>query len=156
MYHIDEIQLEDQPTLVMRNRLFIQEMPPWFSTAYGKVAGVIGATGAKMTGPPFASYVPVDGEPGRFDIEAGFAVDEAIPGEGEVVASTLPGGQVAHTWHTGPYEKLTNAYQELMAWIAERDMEPADKAWEIYQSDPSVEPDPANWRTEVFMPFRCC
>jgi hypothetical protein len=35
----------------------------------------------------------------------GSPVEHPVEGAGEVHASTLPGGQVAATWHVGPYEQ---------------------------------------------------
>jgi hypothetical protein len=30
----------------------------------------------------------------------------------------------------------------------------AGNAWEVYLSDPSAQPDPATWRTEIVQPYR--
>ena len=40
-----------------------------------------------------------------------------VPGEGDIVAETLPGGLVAMTTHAGPYDTLTEAHAAIQVWI---------------------------------------
>jgi effector-binding domain-containing protein len=91
---------------------------------------------------------------GRFEVEAGFPATRPIEGNGDVQPSELPGGQVAVTMHVGPYEQMEPGYQALASWVGERGGELAGDAWEVYFSDPSTEPDPATWRTEIVQPYR--
>ena len=54
--------------------------------------------------------------------------------------------------HVGPYDTMADTYTQLLAWAADNGLELATGMWEVYLSDPSAEPDPATWRTEVFWP----
>jgi hypothetical protein len=56
------------------------------------------------------------------------------------------------TW--GPYEDVAKAYAACRAWLDDHGLEPAGPHWEVYRTDPSTEPDPARWRTDVVLPFR--
>jgi AraC family transcriptional regulator len=40
----------------------------------------------------------------------------------------------------------------MYLWMQAEGLEPADTMWEVYLSDPSRQPDPATWRTEVWWP----
>ena len=33
-------------------------------------------------------------------------------------------------------------------------MQPMEGQWEIYWTDPGLEPDPAKWRTQIFFPVK--
>ena len=68
--------------------------------------------------------------------------------------SELPGGQVAVTVHAGPCDQMERVYQALASLVSEHGGELAGDAWEVYFSDPSAEPDPATWRTEIVQPYR--
>jgi effector-binding domain-containing protein len=46
------------------------------------------------------------------------------------------------------------AYQALASWVSEHGGELAGDAWEVYLSDPSAQPDPATWRTEIVQTYR--
>jgi AraC family transcriptional regulator len=76
-----------------------------------------------------------------------------VPGGGDVVADTLPGGLAAMTTHSGPYDKLTEAHAAVQAWIEEHGLAASGAPWESYVTDPADYPDPADWKTEVFWPI---
>jgi effector-binding domain-containing protein len=153
-YEVVEIDTTFQPTAVVRATLTVPEIGGWFGPTLGRVAGWLGSRGIAIVGPPFARYHELDPEHERFEVEAGFPVATPVEGDGEVSASSLPGGPHATTLHVGPYEGLGAAYDALLAWIVEQGGEPAGDAWEVYESDPVEQPDPTTWRTQVYWPYR--
>ena len=58
------------------------------------------------------------------------------------------------TTHHGRYEDLEDAYAAARRWLTVHGRAPIGAHWEVYYTDPSVEPDPTRWRTEVVMPYR--
>lgn len=141
-----------QVTAVARATLTVAEIGPWLGKAYEAVAGLLADRQAGPVGPPFARYHVLSED--RFEVEAGFPASRPIEGEGDVQPSELPGGQVAVTIHTGPYDAMGPAYQALVSWVSQHGGELAGDPWEVYLSDPSAEPDPATWRTEILQPYR--
>lgn len=139
-----------QHTAVRRETLAQTELTTWFAATYGQVAAYLGRHGISPTGHPFARY-HVRGD-GRFDVEAGFPVTAPIAGDASVVPSTLPGGQLAAVWYTGPYDGLGEAYEALSGWIEAQDGTLDGDPWEVYYEPPSG--DPVNWRTEVVQPYK--
>ena len=55
-------------------------------------------------------------------------------------------------WHTGPYEKLADAHKALMGYAQANKLEQKGGPWEVYWTDPGMVPDPAKWRTQLFLP----
>jgi GyrI-like small molecule binding domain len=93
--------------------------------------------------------------PGLWTIEAGLPVAAhtgATP-EGDVRADTLPGGRVATTTHTGPYDKLSEAHAAVQQWIDGQGLTAGGAPWECYVTDPADYPDPKDWKTEIFWPL---
>ncbi len=154
MYEIEERIMVEQPTMVMRGKVKLEDIPGFLGRVYHTVESQIRRAGAHVVGQPFARYRPLDTEYREFDIEAGLPVVMAVAGHGEVQASHLPGGPAVVTIHTGPYERMEPAYQAINAWIHEQDVDPGGPAWEVYYTDPNEEPDPATWRTEIVQPYR--
>ena len=142
---------DDQPTAAMFTTLGVDEIGPWLGTAYGTVAGYLGRFGVGPVGMPYARYHRRDD--GRFDVEAGFAATTPVPGEGDVEPSEFPAGDVAVTVHVGPYDDMAPAYDAIAAWLAGHHAVAAGDPWEVYFTDPSEVPDPAQWRTEVVQPY---
>ena len=154
MYEIQERTLAEQPTMVMRGTLKLEDIPTFLSRAYHMVDSQVREGGAHVVGEPFARYRSLDPEYREFEIEAGVPVVMAVAGHGGVEASCLPGGPAAVTMHTGPYERLESAFAALTAWLEEHGALAEGPPWEVYHTDPNEQPDPATWRTEIVQPYR--
>jgi len=120
--------------------------------------------GIALAGHPFTRYIEMG--PGLITMEPGMRIvapeQEAISidpawtkssGEAEVKLDTLPAGPAAVTMHSGPYDKLPDAYAAIEEWIQAQGLTPAGAPWESYVTDPSEHPDPKDWKTEVFWPL---
>jgi effector-binding domain-containing protein len=46
------------------------------------------------------------------------------------------------------------AYQAIEAWVTEHNGVIDGPPWEVYYTDPNVQPDPNSWRTEIIQPYR--
>ena len=66
----------------------------------------------------------------------------------------LPACRAVSTWHVGPYHTLSATYEKAEKWMAEQKLEKAGASWEIYWTDPGLEPDPAKWRTQILIPVK--
>jgi effector-binding domain-containing protein len=69
---------------------------------------------------------------------------------GEVVASSLPGGDVARLSHLGSYDRLSESWGRLGTWIGEQGRRPGPRFWEVYVTEPTPEADPASMRTDLY------
>jgi effector-binding domain-containing protein len=108
--------------------------------------------GVTGTSAPFARYHAF-GE--TIDFEAGVMVDDPIAPDGEVKPGELPAGPAAIAVHAGPYETLGATYEAMRAWLeASPDYTANGGPWELYLTDPSAEPDPTKWLTEVIFPLK--
>jgi effector-binding domain-containing protein len=90
-------------------------------------------------------YRWIEGSP-ELDAEFGVQVVRPFDGEGEVVCATTPAGRVAATVHTGPYDGLRQAWDEVLGWCAENGHALAGVSWEVYGD--WVE-DPAKLETRI-------
>lgn len=104
------------------------------------------------SGPPFTRYHGFS--EAEVDIEGGMPVPAPLAGSGRIAAGELPGGKVATTIHTGPYEKLPEAHDALHAWMKDQQIDPAGAQWEYYLTDPGKEPDPSKRQTELVLPIK--
>jgi effector-binding domain-containing protein len=83
----------------------------------------------------------------------------AVTASGRVQPGVLPEGRYAVLRHTGPYDGLVASNAALLQWAQEKGIEfdtwdtPRGSAWrsraEHYLTDPSQEPDPAKFETDV-------
>jgi len=117
---------------------------------YQAVGAAVAKQGIEITGSPFARYHSLGD---KIDLEAGMPVKRAIVADGDVKPSQLPGGPVVLAVHAGPYESLKATYDALEGWMTSTDRAPSGGPWEIYLTDPSTEPDPSKWLTQVIWPI---
>jgi effector-binding domain-containing protein len=140
----------EQPTADVRERVPMAELTQFFARAFNDTIKALEAQGTHPTGAPFGKYF---GHPDEtVDVEAGFPVAAAIEPAGAVKPGVLPGGRVVEAIHVGPFDTLTNTYDEIERYIADEHLTPGEVMWESYLTDPETEPDPSKWRTQICWP----
>ncbi|HUA07481.1 MAG TPA: GyrI-like domain-containing protein [Solirubrobacteraceae bacterium] len=87
----------------------------------------------------------------RPDVEVGVLVSQPFDRHGRVVASVLPGGEVATAVHRGDYAKLGVTHDAVGEAAAARGRELAGPRWEIYGH---AREDPGEQETEIFWLLR--
>jgi effector-binding domain-containing protein len=87
----------------------------------------------------------------RPDVEVGVLVTGSFQGEGRVIPSELPAGEVATAVHRGDYAQLGVTHDAVRDYVGARGRELAGPCWEIYGHAP---PDPSEAETEVFWLLR--
>ncbi len=135
-------EIQDQPerpTLSVRTRAAVQDLPQIFGQTYGALMQYMNEMGAQPAGMPFAAYYNMDMQ--NLDIEIGFPVTSPLPDRGEIKSSALPAGKYAATIHTGPYDTVGPAYEALTEFVKESGYEPTGIAYEFYFSGPETPPE---------------
>lgn len=153
MTEIQIVEHAAQPTAVVREHVDMHALSDFFGRAFTDVMATVQAQGVEAAGPPFALYHGKPTDAG-VDVEAGVPVPAPIAETDRVVPSALPSGRVVEAIHVGPYDTMERTYGEIMQWMQQHGLEPADDMWECYLTNPEVEPDPARWQTKMFWPVR--
>ena len=79
----------------------------------------------------FLYHHPADSS-APMEIEFGVQVIRPFEGEGEVICTATPAGEVAMTTHVGSYDKLAAAYNAIHSWRPTSGRAFAGCSWEIY------------------------
>lgn len=141
--------LEAQPAATIRVKVPADQVSQNLALILPEVGAYLVETGVDMVGPPFTRYHAL-GE--TIDLEAGMATKTRVAGRGRIQATELPAGRTAIAWHFGAYHDLPKTYARLEAWMKSESLAARAPFWEIYWTDPGIEPDPARWRTQVLWP----
>jgi effector-binding domain-containing protein len=148
----------EQPYVAKRTHVAMDDLGSVIDHAVGDLYAWLGQQGVAPAGPFFIRYLVID-MAGKRDLEMGFPVASALSGDGRICAGVLPAGRYASLVYTGPYDGLVEANAALLDWGAEQGL--AWDTWaaengdgfgarfESYLTDPSTEPDPTKWETEV-------
>jgi effector-binding domain-containing protein len=150
-YEIASRTLARELTAVIRGKLPPEELAGWLAGVFKTVHDYLLDSATEPVGPPFARYTFLAD---TVAVEAGFPVAGEIAGDGLVEPSALPGGTAAVIVHMGGYEDLDKAYAAVHDWLDAHGHVPAGPHWEVYVTDPTAEPDPHRWRTDIVVPYR--
>lgn len=145
-YTVEIVDLQEQQCAVVRGHVSHDGIGEFVGRAFASVMAVSARQGLAVAGAPFGRYRPA--ADGGWDVEAGFPVHGTVTAEGDVVPSTLPGGNAARTLHVGDYGALGAAYDATQRWVIDNGYLVDGDPWECYLDGPEV----AHPRTEIFMP----
>lgn len=147
----------EQHYVAIRTQTTMNGLDTAIPQGIGEVAAWLGKQSVAPTGAPFVRYLVIDME-ALLEIEVGFPVANALPGDGRVCAGVLPPGRYASLVYTG----IDNGIQgnwELLKWGAAQGLvwdswgtEKGDAfgaRFESFLTNPDEEPDRAKWKTEV-------
>jgi effector-binding domain-containing protein len=143
------VDLQARPTLTVRTRTALEQLPHVLGPAWGAVLASAGKAGEAPSDAPFVAYHNWDMQ--DLDVEIGFTFERTVEGDGEVSAGEIAEGKAAQCIHVGPYDQLRTTYEALEAWIAERGLRHVGPAYEFYLNDPQ-DATPAELRTRVVLP----
>ncbi len=144
--------VEARSVASIRTVIDSRKMSEELGVLFPEVVRVMGEQGVQPSGPPFSRLHRIDREKNEIDVEAGLPVRSPITAQGRVKPGELPGGRVARTWHAGEYHELPRSYARLESWMKSQKLAARAPFWEVYWTDPGIEPDPKNWLTQILWP----
>lgn len=122
-------EVQPQATVGIRTTITQADIGSTLGQVLPEVWGYLEGQGVHPAGPPFVRHHLFQED--QVDLEASLPVAEPVAGEGRIAAGGLPGGEVATTWHAGPYDTLRAAYEAIEAWMRSQSREPAGPPREV-------------------------
>ncbi|OPX88494.1 MAG: Bacterial transcription activator, effector binding domain [Pelotomaculum sp. PtaB.Bin104] len=138
-YQFELNEQEEQPVLSIRTRTAVENLPKVIGEAYGKIMGYMAQLGEHPAGVPYTAYYNMDMQ--DLDVEMGFPVAKARPGQGDVQAGAIPAGRYVTCMYKGPYSQMEEPYNEITKWMAEKGYEPLGVSYEYYYNSPEEVPE---------------
>ncbi|MCH9660224.1 MAG: SRPBCC family protein [Bacteroidetes bacterium] len=133
-----------------------EELSSKMGTMYGQIMSFMDTQQIQSSGMPFTIYHETDEMTGNMILSAGIPVKERIdtPVGSSVLCGYLQPTTAIKTILTGNYENLPEAYTKAQEYINNNNLltDSSKKMFEVYANDPGEFPNPANWRTEIFIP----
>jgi len=149
MSGIELITTKAQKAIAIREKVKVNEVPQVMQWMYEELVPLLGSK-VQCIGPPFAFYHSWSED--EVDMEVGFPVAGEGVSEGRIRPFELPATKTAMALHIGPYDKLVDTYNAMMAWIKDNGHRPADHMWEEYLNSPHDAP-PEKLMTRLYWPI---
>jgi AraC family transcriptional regulator len=150
---MDEIELtntKEQPTVTIREKVKVGEIPQTMGRMFGDIYGTLMGK-AQLTGPAFVYYHSWSND--EVDMECGFYVVGDFKPFGKFRAFTLPAVKAVVATHVGPYDKLVDSYTKMQEWMKNKGLVPAEQMWELYLNGPDEVP-PEKLITKMVWPVK--
>lgn len=136
------IELEEQaelPTLSVRRRGAVQDLPAVIGPAYGEIMTFAGLQGLNIQGPAFVIYYNMNMD--DLDMEIGFVAGDKVSGNDSIQGSVIPAGKYVSSMYTGPYAEMAPLYEAMMAFMKERSLPESGICIEFYYNSPMEVPE---------------
>jgi AraC family transcriptional regulator len=89
------------------------------------------------------------------DIEAGIQIKDSIGiTDDRVRLSYIAIGNYVTATHYGVYERIPETYFSINEWMRKNEAQVIGPPWEVYVTDPAVEPNPEKWETQINFPIQ--
>jgi effector-binding domain-containing protein len=147
-----------QPYVAIRAQVTMQTMDTVLAPLLPQVFAWLRERNIPSAGPPFWKYNVIDMDR-LLEVEVGVPVTVRVDGDDKVLAGVLPFGRYATVRYTGHPNGLISAIASLREWARQEGLTwdmtdtPDGERWaarlEIYETDPSVEPDMTKWSTQL-------
>jgi effector-binding domain-containing protein len=149
---VEFVKVDPRPTAVVAQTTTWAEFPTLWGQLLGEVYGFVRSRPDLATGSGAESWQNVmlykDRRP---DVEVGVLVTAPFEPAGRVIASELPGGEVATATHLGDYARLGVTHDAVRERVVAEGRELGGPCWEIYGH---ARADPGEQETEVFWLLR--
>lgn len=156
MSDITIVTVESQPILYVHRSSATDpdSIGACMSEAFGTLMGYVQGNGIQMTGPPMSIYHSFDESGTAFDVAIAVSVadTERVAGHADIKGGATHAGRALKAVHVGPYNKLMESYNQVMAHMEREGLKPSGLSWERYMNDPSSTPE-AELVTEIYFPL---
>lgn len=145
---------EARPILSIRTTCRMDQISQTLGSLYGQIGVYMGRSGAQFAGQPLAIYHEYDPNKNEVDLEAAIPVNKTVKGNDRISFTHTPAGDTAVLEFSGPYEELQKGHDAMDAFLKKHGFEKNGPPWEVYITDPTTQPDPSKWRTDIHYPVK--
>jgi len=151
---VSDIKKGERIFVVKREKVAIDKVSDFYASNLPSIYTAIGAAGAQPAGQPSGIFYDWDIESGTTDMCAAIPVtDSKIRIEGYETI-TMPASNVLHVAHYGDYASTGVAHDAIEKYMKAHGMIASGPAQEEYVTDPTEEPDPKKWLTNIYYPYQ--
>lgn len=148
-YEVKETTWPEKLFITKRAVVDFDKLPAFFADTYRSIYDTLQKEGIDAAGPPCAIYYLVNERKKETDVAAAVPVHGSIPEFTEFEKVVIPSAKVLSTTYYGPYENMQVPYAKLERYLKEHALK-KELTIEEYYSDPSVQEDPAKWKTAIY------
>jgi len=124
---------------------------------YSSLMTYVSKNDIQMAGMPLTVYNEMNPANGTVIMSNGLPVNQKIEvsEDSDISCGYMSKMSVLKTTLTGNYTNLGEAWEQALTYIADNNLMKSDeKPFEIYTNDPGQYPNPADWKTEIYISLK--
>lgn len=131
----------------------MDEITGQIESLFGKVMQTVQEQGLEVTGAPFSYYYNYNPQNNTSSAYFGRSVTTAGKPTSDVIYVSLPASKAVKLTHTGPYDQVGQAYEMMMKYISENELNATWEAFEFYLNDP-MSTFPPFLKTDIYLTLK--
>lgn len=152
-HDIKEINWPEKAFLIKRATLSFDKLSDFLKDNYAGMYSSLSPAGIGSKEMPCAIYYSVDEIKKETDCAAAIPVLSNMPQIPGFEKFIFPASRLVTTTHIGPYETMATTYAALEGYIDAKHHK-RGLIIEEYCSDPEIEKDPTNWKTNIYFQLK--
>lgn len=156
-YQMEMTNLPAYKIMSIKDSAGIMELSAKLGPLYGEIGEEMKKQGLSQAGPVVAIYDKVDYRPEGmyFWFSAGVPVDK--PGKSTARVNyweSDPAAAAVKCNYFGGYNNMGGAHEAIDKYLKDNNKVQNGAVWEVYVTDPGMEPDSTKWLTEIYYPVQ--
>ncbi|WP_299898800.1 GyrI-like domain-containing protein [uncultured Aquimarina sp.] len=136
----------------------IAEIPEKSAQMLSSVLAYVRQNNLPQTGMPLTVFNEYNEALGTAIYSSGVPVREEVitPADSNILCGSLPRQKVVKATLKGDYKNLKEAWEAANQYVQKSGLVPLTEspAFEVYRSGPDLQPNPAEWITEIYIPVQ--
>ncbi|HET6243722.1 MAG: SRPBCC family protein [Bacteroidetes bacterium] len=151
-YTIKEITLEPRVYLAKKGNISFDKIEGFYLENLPAIMESVNKAGVELSGAPCGLFYRWDTETNSAEMAAAMPVieNEKISTIKKFERIDVGGGKTLHIAFYGSYEKTEAAHNAMDEYMVEKGLHLNGEVIEEYVTDPSTEPDPSKWLTNIY------
>lgn len=148
---IEIVEREEVPVLEIKAEAAIWKMPSVIGSCYKSIMDLLKSKQSDAAKEAYVHYLDINWDElnnenkikmffkmfaYKWNMKIGFTLREKVEGEKSISADVLKKGKYVKTLHKGPYQKVSDTYKEMLAFLKERNLNYKNESIEFYLNDP--------------------
>jgi len=143
---------ESQPYVYILDSCKVSDISAKLGEVYAEIYYSLATQGTMPINQPFAKYISFPHSPGdenKVILQAGTFIESAIETSGRIKIGNSTSGNTLQATHFGVYETASVTHDAMKKYCKDNGYTINGSAYEMYITDPSLEPNPSNWETKI-------
>jgi effector-binding domain-containing protein len=151
---VSEVEVEALPIYYIEGESKISEMSSdFFGSRYGALMAYLGSDAQNMLEMPMAIAQEWNEEDDYAKIWVALACESDKGEVGEIKKGMTHAGKAVMCEYRGDYAGTEAGHIAASEYIEANNLQMAGAPWEVYVTDPMMEPDTTKWLTKVYYPI---